>query len=370
MRFLSILLLIQSAFASSPYLIEELRIEQASGLEKVLLDLDTVSSKQKHLVSLGESHLHPVTARAVQEVFVDRYLSHNFEFKFCAEKIMDFLEHPAGMKLQEKSALSEVYEDNSPNTTDFKKCKEKGFDKYFAYSGFFHQLPFARPFPLEFTPSRVITEDGENIRDQLKIKDSFFLIQIELEYLELVTQGHFLREVPQSIELFKSRVLELKRKFVKLKDSQETILESHLKAKTKVGVFFDKQSLQHLGDKSYFLVTDLAYRKDLTPLTLLSNLIKLDDSALGKLIKKLSRDPVYITAGIQEPDEQGRLYETGYGTIPWLFPANSTFMELRIAPGENVVITADPKAIELTCIAYKKLNVSFVDCNDYLSNIP
>ncbi len=370
MRYLSILLLMQSALASTPYLIDELRLDHSANLNMVLSDLDDVVKHSTHLVSLGESHLHPSTARAIQEIFIDRYLTYDFDFKFCSERINDFLNHPAGIKLNDGAQLTDIYENNSPNITDFRNCKEKNFDKYFTYSGFFHQLPFARPYPLEFYPSRVISEDGENIRDQLNIKNSFFLIQIELEYIELVTQGHFLKEVPQSVEGFRARVEELKTQVENLKNQQETILYSPSEYRHKMGIFFDDKSIDSLGANSYFLVTDLEYRKKLNSLNLINNLSKLQDKAIEKLILKLSKDPVYITAAMQEPDEQGRLYETGYGTIPWLFPANSTFAEIRIAHGENVVLTNDPKASELTCIAYKKLNVSFVDCNDYLSNIP
>ncbi len=370
MRLIVMLMLMNSASASTPYLIEKLDVSKAYSFSHVLESLDNVTRKATHLVSLGESHLHPKTARGVSKLFVDKYLKEKRDFKFCAEKIDDFLEHPAGKLLQQEAGEVDIYTGNSPNQTDFRKCKNKDFDQYFSYSGFFHQLPFARPFPLEFLPSRVITDDGENIRDQMRIKNSFFLIQIEMEYIELVTQSHFLKEVPSDISTFKLKVESLKRQIEKIKNSQTTILKGTSEFDEKVGVFFSRDSLSTLSKDSFFLVTDLRYRKTRKSLPLLSNLLSLSDQALDKLIAKLTKDPVYITAGIQEPDENGNLFQTGYGTIPWLFPANSTFMELRIVPGENVVLTADPLANQLTCIAYKKLNVSKVDCDEYLSQLP
>lgn len=370
MRFIAILMLMNSAFASSPYLIERLDVLKTYSFSHVIGSLDDIAMKSSHLVSLGESHLHPKTARAVSKLFVENYLKEKRDFKFCAEKIDEFLEHPAGKRLEQEAAVVEIYTNNSPNQTDFRKCRENDFDQYFTYSGFFHQLPFARPFPLEFTPSRVITDDGENIRDQMRIKNSFFLIQIEMEYIELVTQSHFLKEVPSDIRNFKLKVESLKKQIEKIKNSQTTILNGTSEFDEKVGAFFSRDSLSTLSKDSFFLVTDLSYRKTRKSLPLLSNLLTLSDQALVKLIEKLTKDPVYVTAGIQEPDENGNLYQTGYGTIPWLFPANSTFMELRIVPGENVVLTADPLANQLTCIAYKKLNVSKVDCDEYLSDLP
>lgn len=363
-------MLMNSAFANTPYLIEKLDNQKTYSFGHVINTLKNISSKSKHLISLGESHLHPNTARAVSQVFVEAYLEEPQDFKFCSEKISDFLSHPAGERLQQEAMKVDIYTENSPSQTDFRKCKTKEFDKYFTYSGFFHQLPFARPFPLEFSPSRVITEDGENIRDQLKVKNAFFLIQIEMEYIELVTQAHFLKEVPNDIVSFRTKISELVNQIEGLKASQQTILKGTNQFNEKVGAFFSRDSLATLSNDSFFLVTDLLYRKELRPLSLLSNLVKLSDVALNQLINKLQKDPVYVTAGIQEPDVDGNLYQTGYGTIPWLFPANSTFMELRIVTGENVVLTADPTAKELTCIAYKKLNVSKVDCNEYLSQLP
>ncbi len=103
---------------------------------------------------------------------------------------------------------------------------------------------------------------------------------------------------------------------------------------------------------------------------LVAALSQLEDDALSKLLIKLNRDPVYVTAGIQEPNEHGELFQSGYGTVPWMFAANSTFMEIRVAPGENFIISADPTATQASCIAYKKLGPSRVDCNEYLRDLP
>lgn len=370
MRFLIIFMLMNSAFATTPYLIEKLDIEKTYSFNHVIESMNRVSSNPTHLISLGESHLHPQTARKVSELFVDFYLSEEHDFKFCAEKIDDFLNHPGGKRLIQSARQVDIYSGNSPNQTDFEKCTNNDFKKYFTYSGFFHQLPFARPFPLEFTPTRVITEDGQNIRDQLRIEDSFFLIQIEMEYIELVTQSHFLKEVPTTLNTFKEKIYDLLTQISAIKESQVPILKGTSEYNQKVGAFFSRDSLSTLSDDSFFLVTDLNYRKNLRPLPLLTNLLSLSDRALNKLIEKLTKSSVYVTAAIQEPDANGNLYQTGYGTIPWLFPANSTFMELRVVPGENIVLTADPFANKLTCIAYKKLNVSKVDCDEYLSDLP
>lgn len=370
LRFLCLFLVISNGWAQSPYLIETLDFSRSISLEQAIDKLQGVALKPKHLVSLGESHLHPFTTRAVQEIFVDAYLESAQDYRFCSESIKDFLKHSAGIKLSQSATSTIISENNSPNITDFRSCKKAGVDSYFTYSGFFHQLPFARPFPLEFTPTPVITEDGENIRDQLNIKNNFFLIQMELEYVELVTQAHLLRKVPATTKDFRAKVDLLISKVQEAKNAQELIFEAAVATRTKVGVVLNHEGFSDLPSGAHLLLTDLKYRKELKPLPLLRGLLKLSDAALDALLGKLRRDPVYITAAIQEPDVNGNLYQTGYGTVPWLFPPNSTFMELRIAPGENVIITADPLAQKTTCIAYKELGPSVVDCDEYLQDIP
>ena len=151
MRLIIILMLMNSAYGSTPYLIEKLGNGRTHSFSRVIETLKTISSKSGHLISLGESHLHPNSARAVSQIFIDTYLEDQQDFKFCAEKIDDFLNHPTGLRLQQEASKVDIYTENSPTQTDFRKCKTKDFDKYFTYSGFFHQLPFARPFPLELS---------------------------------------------------------------------------------------------------------------------------------------------------------------------------------------------------------------------------
>tara|TARA_R110000868_G_scaffold86182_12_gene241760 strand:+ start:2056 stop:3165 length:1110 start_codon:yes stop_codon:yes gene_type:complete len=369
MRLFSLLFLISVAQATEPFLLSSINLDKPVSFNQVLEKLDQVASKKKHLVSLGESHLHPFSARKVQEIFIDRYLENSSDFKFCAESIKDFLEHSAGKKLIDSAAETLVTQNNSPSQTDFRSCKDSR-DAYFTYSGFFHQLPFAKPFPLEFRPSPVITDREENIRAQVKSPNTLFIIQMELEFVEMVTQARLLSRPPQSVVEFKQLVGQLVAKIDKIKEAQETIFESEQSARNKSAVILSRDGLFSLTDDAYLVLTDLDYRKNLQALPLAATLTKLDDEALQKLLVKLGRDPVYVTAGIQEPNENGELFQSGYGTVPWLFPANSTFMEFRVAQGENLIISADPTAKSASCVAYKKLGPSRVDCNEYLKDLP
>tara|TARA_R110000868_G_scaffold103710_1_gene285409 strand:+ start:108 stop:1217 length:1110 start_codon:yes stop_codon:yes gene_type:complete len=369
MRLIYIFLLVSVAHAADPFMLESLQLNNAVSFDQVIQKLDHIAAKRKHIVSLGESHLHPYSARKVQEILIDRYLDTASDFKFCSESIKDFLEHSAGEKLQANASQTLVTQNNSPSQTDFKKCKDDS-DAYFTYSGFFHQLPFAKPFPLEFRPSPVITDPAENIRAQVKSPNGLFVIQMELEFVEMVTQARVLSRPPLSTSEFKDLVQTLSAKVMAIKKAQEIILETDHPARTKTALAFSKDGFFSLTKDAYLVLTDLAYRKDLKPLPLISMLGQLEDEALSKLLIKLNRDPVYVTAGIQEPNENGELFQSGYGTVPWLFPANSTFMEIRVAPGENLIISADPTAASVSCIAYKKLGPSRVNCDEYLKDLP
>lgn len=352
------------------YFIEALNFEKQLEFDHVLQTLSRVAAKEKHLVSLGESHLHPVTARAVQEIFVKEYLSSAGDFRFCSEEIKDFLEHPAGEALKLSATSIDISSGNSPYKTDFRDCRTRKDKGYFAYSGFFHQLPFARPFPLEFAPTPVITADGENIRDQLGERNALFIIQMELEYIEMVTQARLLRFPPKTTDAFLSKVAALKEKVKAAKMSFKTILPSSIEAREKVGALLGSQGFEVLPLEAVLLVTDLKYRRSLTELPLLTRIAELDRASLESLLRYLRKSPAYVTGAIQEPNENGELFETGYGTVPWRFPANSNFLEVRVVTGENVLLTAAPTSRHLTCIAYKKLGPSVVDCREYLKNLP
>ncbi len=360
--FLLGILLSFSTGASEQFFVESLPVERAKTLEEVLREIDHVASKKQHLVSLGESHLHPYTAHALANILIERYVATADEFRFCSEQIGYFLAHPAAQALQGNARETFIGQRNSPSYTDFRDCRKRAIDGYFTYSGFFHQLPFARAFPLEFAPTAVITRDGENIRDQLKENNALFIVQIELEFIEQVTQARVLRNPPETVEQFRSQVSQLKAAIRSVKSAQEVVVGAALKEREKNGVF-----VPHSG--AYLLVTDLAYRQEFIPLPLLNSLANLSDESLNFLLKKLASSPAYVTSAIQEPDENGQLYQTGYGTVPWLFPANSTFLETRIVPGENLLMSAAPGQELPTCIAYKSLGPSIVECNSYLADL-
>lgn len=352
------------------YFIEAMDFEKGLDIEHVRHSLKKIAGKKKHLVSLGESHLHPFTARAVQEIFVNDYLSVADEFRFCSESIKDFLEHPAGLALREQAINTVVSVGNSPTRTDFRNCRTKNIDGYFTYSGFFHQLPFARPFPLEFAPNPVIIADGENIRDQMKERNSFYLIQMELEYIEMITQARLLRYPPATIEEFRLKARELIERIESAKSSFKTILESPIQEREKTGIFLGTRAFDVLPLEAVLLVTDLKYRQQLQALPLIKKISELDDQSLSALLRYLKKSPAYVTAAIQEPNENGELFETGYGTIAWRFPANSIFLEFRVATGENMLLTTSSSSSDLTCIAYKKLGPSIVNCSNYLADLP
>lgn len=367
--FLGILLSFK-ALAAGPFFIESIDLDKKSDWSQLVDKLDETTRESHHLVSLGESHLHPVTSRAVQSIFINRYLSQVADFRFCTETINDFLEHPAGQALQDNAADTLITLKNSPNKTDFRDCRARKYERYFTYSGFFHQLPFARPFPLEIAATPVITNEGENIRDQLNIQNSFYLIQMELEHLEMITQARMLRNPPATLEAFQAKIQLLVEKVEAIKQAQSVILPATNLGRQKEAIVLGHEAFASLeNDQAYILLTDLSYRKNLTALPLLTNIQKLSEKAQSILLRKLQASAVYVTQSIQEPNENGELFRTGYGTIPWSFPANSTFMEIRIVPGENLLMTAAPEDVAPSCIAYKSLGASIVDCESYLAGL-
>ena len=353
-----------SLWASDPYFVEALKLDQSKSLEVVKSEMRNVIALNKHHISLGESHLHPFTAREVQKIFTQLYVDEATDFRFCSESISDFLDHESGQMLQDYSRDTLITKKNGPHQTDFKECRNNKFENYFTYAGFFHLLPFARPFLKEFPATPVVIRDDENIRAQMKIKNEYYVIQMELEYLEFITQARLLREPATSLEAWKNQLQQLTKKIEEIKHKQELLVAADISERTKLGVFVP------LEQRVTFVVTDLAYRKKLPALPFMQQMMKLSKPALENLLRHLRKSPVYLNAAIQEPSRSGELSETGYGTLPWTFPANSFFLEARIVPGENLVMIAAPTTQTMTCIAYKSLGASLVDCEDYLSDLP
>jgi len=322
---------------------------------------------RENYLSLGESHLHPSTSRPVLLNLAKNFLEDTpLKKHFCTENIQAFLQGFEGREIQRLSDDINIFYNNNPSTTDFWGCARQNPELTLVYSGFFHQHPFARNFPGDFTPTPVITKPHNTIIAQMPQHRGLFVTLMEMDHLELTTSKALLAEKNTDINVFRQRVVKLTQKIQSLRDRMNIILKGQTTHRTKMGMVLDKGHFANktvLPYRTYILLTDLEGRKNDKPLKLLNDMISLNDTALSKFLTFINEERSFYTANLMEPNEDGSMHQTGYGTYPVQFPGGSQFLDLIDKTNKkSILLVSSPKKDKLRCLTKNDDQTIELDC--------
>ncbi|MBT7609964.1 MAG: hypothetical protein HN576_09420 [Bacteriovoracaceae bacterium] len=360
------ILLTPTLFANS--FIGDISLSQNSiSFNQLKLNVVNHSLFPGNYLSLGESHLYPITSRAVLGNLGKTFLKANrLHKKFCSEKISSFLNSNAGLEMKRLAHVIDIYEGNSPYRTNFKKCDSGKIELALTYSGFFHQHPFARPFPHDFKPLPVITDPINNIRHQLKDLNGMFITLMELDYLELTTSTYILNLKIKDMKRFKKIVSYYILKFSLLRQRMETIERGTTLWRIKKGVILEQNHFTKsnvLPKNSYIILTDLKSRFKNRPLKMLSDLVKLSDEVLQQYLIFMAEERMFLNQSFTEPADDGTVATMGYGTYNLQFPGGSTFLELIHSSRKSILVVSSPHSESISCYTKNNGEVIILDCN-------
>ncbi len=320
-----------------------------------------------NFLSLGESHLHPATSRPVLLNLATSFLEDTpYNKQFCSENIQGFLQGYEGREIQRLSDDINIFYNNNPSTTDFWGCAKQNSELTLVYSGFFHQHPFARNFPGDFTPTPVITKPHNTIMTQMPYGRGLYVSLMEMDHLEMTTSKALLAEKNTDVKIFRDRVVKLTQKIQDLRDSMSTILTGATPFRTKIGMVLEQDHFKQrevLPFGTYILLTELQGRKDNKPLKLLNDLIALSDQSLEKYLAFMNEERSFFTTALTEPNEDGSMYQTGYGTYPLQFPGGSQFLDLIDKNNKkSILLVSSPQSDSLRCLTKNDDVAIELDC--------
>ncbi|MBC7396790.1 MAG: hypothetical protein H7333_05040 [Bdellovibrionales bacterium] len=308
-------------------------------------------------LSLGESHWEELSTHPLQKAFASAYLDDQNlpPVKLCSEKIASFLESEEGLWLKQNVQSTEVYLANSPAVTDFENCPSTGFKRSITYSGFFHQNRFAFAFPAVFPPTSVITQAGNNIRDQMENRNGFFISQLEFPVLELFEIPRVLKLANQGLNRFQTEASLLIQKGDALRSMMKTVLQNESPYLRKRGVFIDQRHFEGSGasvfsdSKSYLFITDLEFRRNRKSYYFLNTLLKLPSSDLNHLLQILVRSKYYFLQTDLVPFPDGTPMSMTFGRVPKSFNGEATQIAFLKNGREALVVAMSADDEELSC---------------------
>lgn len=328
-------------------------------LSEVLTEIAGQAQIKNGYLSLGESHLEDESTHPLQKIFAQAYLSNtqNQPVKFCSEKIESFLESNEGQWLQQNVQSTEVYLGNSPATTDFTRCASSSFDHTITYSGFFHQNAFARAFPEVFPPTSVITQNGNNIRDQMGSEKGLFISQIEFPVVELFETARILKLAKTSEQAMTDEITRITQKSGDLRAKMQDLLPDTSPFAHKFGIFinqkiFQASQLPVLDSHAYLLITDLEFRRNRPSFYFLNQLLALPSADRIKLVNLLATMKYYFTQTDIPTRRDGVPSQMNFMRIPRTFSGEVAQVSFIKNGHESLMIVMSADDAELSCFVY------------------
>lgn len=322
--------------------------------QELLEEISVVAKETNVNFSVGESHLHSESVLKINKELILKYFENSaMPVVTCLESLSHFDASEIGQYVFANSKKATVFQKNSPGLTDFKNCFEGKRNNYFTYSGFFHQYPFARPFPNEFPATPVISRNGNNILEQMNKTKSFFVTHIELEYLEYVATRALLMELSKTgdVENFLQKTKELIEKVDYIISKSELILNEGNKFLNKKGTILSQDNffVDLLGKNNFFLIANFEYRDESKSLHLLRGLLNKGEFSLIEFAKKVATSRIYISTLFSTPNVFGELPLTGYGTYGQIFPGNAYLIDMTNEQEKKLWVFA-PEVNEPYCL--------------------
>ena len=307
---------------------------------------------KKGYISLGESHLQQDTVLPLILEYAKIYADNKKKFDLCAEDIGHAIKHPLFKYARNLARKTFISEGNNPLKTDFIECNKRKNSSKIYYSGFFHQFPFARAYPDEFTQVPVITKPGNNIWKQNQ-EAGLFIMVMELVHLESSASREVLMSSYNSTDI-NSKIRELREQIQKLKNKMMDLNERSSIYKKKNGYIFSSDQLGSTARKNspnnaYFILTELEYRMDYDGLHFLHKFSRLNPK-LQNIIIGLSPKQKYFVSTLNTANNSSDLNNKfGYGLLPQKFEMGTTFLQFKDR-GNNLLMVSEPSQSEFRYI--------------------
>jgi len=340
--------------------LESLLAEKTTPREAVMQNIALWAQNTGNFLSLGESHQESETANQVNFAFAKLYIDQlRGGFTFCSETLDHFLTAEQGQWIQAKSDENLIFKGNGPSRTDFTNCKWSSSKNALTYSGFFHQYPFARPWPKDFPPTPVITAEGNNIRDELSPRRGMFVTQMEMSFLEGRAAQSLLKSLTTSTSAFRARVevlIETVREVV----AQQVQLVEGDSFNNKYGAFYSRDAFAELlpmPAEAWFVVTNRGYRLEKEPFKFFQEMLRLPNENLTKLIMRISGEKSYFYSFGFGPSAAGVRTRTQFAALD----LDGESELLQFTNGDTVV--SEPDKAGLSCYKYADNAATPVDCS-------
>ncbi|MBY0516518.1 MAG: hypothetical protein K2P81_06395 [Bacteriovoracaceae bacterium] len=339
--------------------LESLLASKTTPREAVMQNISLWGQVQGNYLSLGESHLEDQTATQVNFEFAKLYIDQvRNSFTFCAEKIGHFLEAEQGQWIMSKAEESLIFLGNGPGRTDFQKCIWKSNSNALTYSGFFHQYPFARPWPLDFPVTPVVIDEGNNIKDQLSPRRGMFVTQMEMSYLEGRATTSLLASLTHSASALRARV-EVLVETVREVISQQVKLVDGTPYTSKYGAFYSSEAFTELipmPKEAWFVLTNRGYRLEREPFSFLQKILALPILVQEKFISRVMNEKSYFYSFNFGPSEAGIGMRTSFAGLD--LDGESELLQFK--NGDTMVL--EPGQSDMAC--YQTVNAApvKVDC--------
>lgn len=321
----------------------DLNKDQISVSELKSLVIDH-TRKRKSYLSLGESHLQADTVLPLIFEYADLFAQNKNRFDLCAEDIPHTVKFAGFKNIQKIASKTIISAGNNPHKTDFKECNARKNRSKIYYSGFFHQFPFARAYPQEFTQVPVVTEKGNNIWKQ-NSNDGLFIMMMEMVHLESTASHEVFFNVYDPEELLR-KYQALNIRIDALKSSMRPINEESSIFKKKWGYIASSKQLgaiaqKYSPEKAYFIITELDYRKRTNDLHFLKKFVDMPYDFQNKIIS-ISPQSKYLVGTYQTAGKKSDLNgSTGYGTLPYRFELGTSFFQFKVN-GQNLLMISEP----------------------------
>jgi hypothetical protein len=311
-------LILQSPSAVGQSFLESIQAQRSIPFKRLQGAISAWGQNAGQYFSLGESHLENETAHPLALNLIKTYRhARNDAFHFCSETIDEFLNSDWGAEVKKMANKTQVVIGNSPEHTTFDACVWEPARRGMTYSGFFHQFPFARAWPLDFPATPVITVPGNNIRDQLAPRSGLFVSQLEMIY----AQSTFTRQMIHSgiIDplLFRRRVAAALKQIADIDERMELLVGSQNTPLTnKFGLVLAGDGLglkegdpnQHLFDRSYFILTKRGINRGPPSLGFLRGLFRMSNSDLRSFLSQLGSRRKWFVSGLFGPLPSGQRF--------------------------------------------------------------
>ena len=344
--------------------VESINADRAVSLENVIAQVADWSKQKGAFLSLGESHREPETVRPLNFVFAKTFMNGvTNKYTLCSETIADYLDSPQGQEMQKSAEQNLIFTGNGPAKTDFTNCKFSSKSNAITYSGFYHQYPFAKAWPLDFPVSPVTSEEDNNIRSQLAPHKGMFITQMELSYASFLASQNLLKDKTLSADEFRRRAEALLKNSDMIKSKMNLLLGDRSEDfKNKFGLFLPKEAFSEnvsMTPQSWILLTQRGYALQQKSFLLLSNLLQFKDEQLEKFLMKLKNSKPFFISPSFGPNADGKRSST-------IFSGIEMDGESELLQFQNVTIVAEFGKTGFSCYTSADGQTHPADCESVM----